>query len=114
MSLRLRRHYAPPAANRRNHALALIDLSDPVQSGGEIAPQSREEKYQRMVGARGFEPRTPCAQGRCATRLRYAPTPPIIRDFLTGSYSQDSRAEDLSGSTTNSTLANPRTYRSVS
>lgn len=28
----------------------------------------------QMVGARGFEPRTPCAQGRCATRLRYAPT----------------------------------------
>jgi hypothetical protein len=28
-----------------------------------------------LVGARGFEPRTPCAQGRCATRLRYAPTP---------------------------------------
>src|SRR5258708_34506352 len=27
-----------------------------------------------MVGARGFEPPTPCAQGRCATRLRYAPT----------------------------------------
>jgi hypothetical protein len=31
-----------------------------------------------MVGARGFEPRTPCAQGRCATRLRYAPTVLII------------------------------------
>jgi hypothetical protein len=28
-----------------------------------------------LVGARGFEPPTPCAQGRCATRLRYAPTP---------------------------------------
>jgi hypothetical protein len=28
----------------------------------------------KLVGARGFEPRTPCAQGRCATRLRYAPT----------------------------------------
>ncbi len=28
----------------------------------------------QLVGARGFEPRTPCAQGRCATRLRYAPT----------------------------------------
>ena len=27
-----------------------------------------------MVGARGFEPPTPCAQGRCATRLRYTPT----------------------------------------
>jgi hypothetical protein len=31
-----------------------------------------------VVGATGFEPATPCAQGRCATRLRYAPTPPII------------------------------------
>jgi hypothetical protein len=28
-----------------------------------------------VVGATGFEPATPCAQGRCATRLRYAPTP---------------------------------------
>ncbi len=27
-----------------------------------------------VVGAAGFEPATPCAQGRCATRLRYAPT----------------------------------------
>src|SRR5215471_651393 len=25
------------------------------------------------VGARGFEPPTPCSQSRCATRLRYAP-----------------------------------------
>ena len=25
------------------------------------------------VGVRGFEPPTPCAQGRCATRLRYTP-----------------------------------------
>ena len=28
----------------------------------------------QLVGARGFEPPTPCAQGRCATRLRYAPS----------------------------------------
>ena len=27
-----------------------------------------------LVGAAGFELATPCAQGRCATRLRYAPT----------------------------------------
>ncbi len=27
-----------------------------------------------LVGARGFEPRASCAQGRRATRLRYAPT----------------------------------------
>src|SRR5438445_9220748 len=31
-------------------------------------------KKWRLVGAIGFEPTTPCAQGRCATRLRYAPT----------------------------------------
>ena len=30
-----------------------------------------------LVGAIGFEPTTPCAQGRCATRLRYAPTHPF-------------------------------------
>src|SRR5579884_152485 len=30
--------------------------------------------FKTLVGARGFEPPTPCAQGRCATRLRYAPT----------------------------------------
>jgi hypothetical protein len=27
-----------------------------------------------LVGARGFEPPTPCSQSRCATRLRYTPT----------------------------------------
>jgi hypothetical protein len=27
-----------------------------------------------MVGAKGFEPSTPCTPCRCATRLRYAPT----------------------------------------
>jgi hypothetical protein len=27
-----------------------------------------------MVGASGFEPEASCAQGRRATRLRYAPT----------------------------------------
>ena len=37
-----------------------------------------------VVGATGFEPATPCAQGRCATRLRYAPTssgPSIVEHF---------------------------------
>jgi hypothetical protein len=27
-----------------------------------------------LVGARGFEPPTPCSRSRCATKLRYAPT----------------------------------------
>src|SRR5437870_3584918 len=33
-----------------------------------------------MVGAGRFERPTPCAQGRCATRLRYAPT--LLSDFI--------------------------------
>src|SRR5437016_2822797 len=36
-------------------------------------PNSRNH-LEELVGAIGFEPTTPCAQGRCATRLRYAPT----------------------------------------
>ena len=35
-----------------------------------------------MVGATGFEPATPCAQGRCATRLRYAPTAIALRLYV--------------------------------
>jgi hypothetical protein len=31
-------------------------------------------KKHKLVGASGFEPETSCAQGRRATRLRYAPT----------------------------------------
>ena len=34
-----------------------------------------KNKNQMLVGARGFEPRTSCAQGKRATRLRHAPTP---------------------------------------
>jgi hypothetical protein len=47
-----------------------------------VFPSSTEAKIQRrknlfsglVVGAPGFEPGTSCAQGRRATRLRYAPT----------------------------------------
>src|SRR5579863_7265931 len=42
----------------------------------------RKGQNERMVGARGFEPPTPCAQGRCATRLRYAPTLERKHSFL--------------------------------
>ena len=41
----------------------------------EIWAMGKAPKYLKtLVGARGFEPPTPCAQGRCATGLRYAPT----------------------------------------
>ncbi len=45
---------------------------------GEIRGGSVEasllESTRFLVGAGRFERPTPCAQGRCATRLRYAPT----------------------------------------
>jgi hypothetical protein len=47
--------------------------SDSKMKDGYLAGL-RVKKNELLVGARGFEPRTPCAQGRCATRLRYAPT----------------------------------------
>jgi hypothetical protein len=31
-----------------------------------------------MVGATGLEPATPCTPCKCATRLRYAPTPKVL------------------------------------
>jgi hypothetical protein len=31
------------------------------------------QEDEKMVGARGFEPPTPCSQSRCAARLRHAP-----------------------------------------
>ena len=30
--------------------------------------------YLLLIGMTGFEPATPCSQGRCATKLRYIPS----------------------------------------
>src|ERR1700683_4541254 len=47
-------------------------------TGGRCAPGCsgvhQALKTKGLVGAGRFERPTPCAQGRCATRLRYAPT----------------------------------------
>ena len=40
----------------------------------KLGEMGKIRKLGKMVGARGFEPRASCAQGRRATRLRYAPT----------------------------------------
>jgi hypothetical protein len=39
---------------------------------------SRARLSRSLVGARGFEPPTPCSQSRCATRLRHAPPRPPV------------------------------------
>ena len=56
---------------------ALDDLMDRflMGTGGIVATSSAtHQRCDNMVGARGFEPPTPCTQNRCATRLRHAPT----------------------------------------
>ncbi len=56
---------------KRDHDRAEADLF-----GLQIFENAGEKT--RLVGAVRFELTTPCAQGRCATRLRYAPTLSII------------------------------------
>ena len=48
---------------------------DPSSAFDATGINKSELKNQELVvGASGFEPETSCAQGRRATRLRYAPT----------------------------------------
>jgi hypothetical protein len=48
---------------------------DPSSASGTSSGNKSELKNQELVvGASGFEPEASCAQGRRATRLRYAPT----------------------------------------
>src|ERR1700733_16133339 len=60
-------------------------MNSPVESCGKSQLQIHLQSILRppkggriylnpLVGAARFELTTPCAQGRCATRLRYAPT----------------------------------------
>ena len=51
----------------------------------------------RLVGAKGFEPSTPCTPCRCATRLRYAPTESgIIAEEDRGSRAERGESYSLS------------------
>src|SRR3954471_7382603 len=54
-----------------------IDGATRNPEDGRLSPRCHPGT-RKVVGATGFEPATPCAQGRCATRLRYAPTRLII------------------------------------
>ena len=45
----------------------------PTELRADFDPPGRGLTAAQLVGARGFEPPTPCAQGRCATRLRHTP-----------------------------------------
>ena len=39
----------------------------------KLHPQFTKQCYMYLVGAAGFEPATPCSQGRCSTKLSHAP-----------------------------------------
>ena len=51
-----------------------VELGGRLVEAGHSAVCRWNPGTRKVVGAAGFEPATPCAQGRCATRLRYAPT----------------------------------------
>ncbi len=62
---------------------------DHHRDGALVQDPGADVPVRRMVGAIGFEPTTLCSQSRCATRLRYAPTPAMYpepaaqeREFL--------------------------------
>ena len=73
--------YVTQNAHEQAKLLRLVFLNCAID-GASLYPTYRKPfdlifqkaTNQELVGAIGFEPTTPCAQGRCATRLRYAPT----------------------------------------
>src|SRR5439155_25022662 len=62
------REYAP-GGNRTPD----LRLRRPLLYPTELLARRPNDRAAAKIGVRGFEPPTPCAQGRCATRLRYTP-----------------------------------------
>src|SRR5713226_6122196 len=68
-----------PAAEQKRLAASEQAAGTKMGTAGRIKLMDRSAKYlKEVVGAPRFELGTSCAQGRRATRLRYAPT---VRDF---------------------------------
>ena len=70
--------YAHHKLEMRNGPPERTRTSDPRIRSPLLYPaelQAEKDSVGRsvMVGARGFEPPTPCSQSRCAARLRHAP-----------------------------------------
>jgi hypothetical protein len=73
-SARAERDLSKTATALAMRAVGWAPLQVPLQVRKAKVDVSRENPLYLLVGATGFEPAAPCAQGRCATRLRYAPT----------------------------------------
>src|SRR5215211_3664351 len=92
-------HRLRPAL-RRLERVRGIEPPSPAWKAGAL-PLSYTRKALKVVppafavGARGFEPPTPCSQSRCATRLRHAPLRP--RMSITKSYSAGQQISTSAG-----------------
>ena len=75
------------SAGAARSAVELLDklrqMSNVVEEVVDAGITTETKLRNYLVGARGFEPPTPCAQGRCATRLRYAPTLRMVLSIIT-------------------------------
>ncbi len=68
-----RGHYQETAARWRS--LHIVVLKSDRSHAMRVLKGRPQIKYSmKVVGARGFEPPTPCTQNRCATWLRHSPT----------------------------------------
>ena len=67
-------HSAPRAGILKRASVARQKGFEPLTHGLE-GRCSFHLSYWRVIGASRFERPTPCSQGRCATKLRYAPSP---------------------------------------
>src|SRR5579864_6668731 len=84
-------HYSHVRQEAKRRAVKSLDTSQLAKWERRANPREEPKipgKEQiKLVGAIGFEPTTPCAQGRCATRLRYAPTFFIINELTAAPFS---------------------------
>ena len=60
----------PPERTRTSD----LRIRSPLLYPAELQAEDEVLRVNALVGARGFEPPTPCSQSRCATKLRYTPT----------------------------------------
>ncbi len=83
MSPKMVEKYSHVREEAKWKAVSVFDVAEPETDSQQNDPQTATSEKQKchvsilflMVGAEGFEPPTLCSQSRCATRLRYAPTP---------------------------------------
>src|SRR5215208_2275908 len=78
MLRRIRSLLLCPLSYGRRERVRGIEPPSPAWKAGALPLSYTRLGRALAVGARGFEPPTPCSQSRCATRLRHAPPRPQV------------------------------------